>query len=409
MPKKKKRVKKKKTNDKTEDNTEDTTNDVQERPEEVIPELYCDLKDISYVLLILCSPTYEQKYPNIKILLKIIKIAVAILLSENKEPIQLSDKKTQKNINTKLNNIKKTDVYKNYIKPYVETYKNNITEGAKQLFLLVNIIINSLEPYTRNDGGSKEASFKFLAFIGYVIKSLFKNIAEIPVFKFTQKFGSIFFNFFIPKPKTLSCGRTEPSYHPSALLDSFIGDSPCKDLNTEESQILCKQWDILEASKLDDLTGKVMDYNTNDRGDYLSKLGKEIINFFQSSDEGGDSDDLFKKNLEELDTLQICSNENGTIKQFICNLEKEKTAEPVTEKTLDTSSSQSLSSAPVNTTKTPIVTGGGIKPLDLYGGFSQFSNIDKNIVYNHINHFTDTSSLKGIYILHQYNKYLNTN
>ena len=402
MPKKKKGKKNKK---------DAATTDSQDTPEEVIPQLYCDLKEISYVLLILCSPTYEEKYPNIQLLYKIIEISIEILLSENKKPIQLSDKKFQKNINTKLNSLKETDFYKNYIRPYIEEYKTDIKSGIKNVFLFVNVLVDKCKMFATNSGESKQFSFKLLAFIGHIIKSVFNSIFNIPVLKFTNKFGSIFFNFFFPKPKPKSCGGDGNSYHPAVLIDNFIGD-PCKDINTDEIQIACTELSLLESSKIGKLTEEIMDYNTTERGDVFSKWTEEVFNFFQSSDEGGDNEDLFTNKLKELDTLQICLNENGQTKTFNCNLEDDPSV-PLVETPLDKSDSEAPSEAPstdsVEGSEKPIATGGGIRQVCLDGGFSQFSHINKNIVYNHINHFTDTSSLKGIYMLHQYNKYLNSN
>ena len=112
----------------------------QELPDDIIPQLVCQLKEISIVLLILISPTYITKYPTIKLLQKLIQIAIEILLNDNTEPIKFSDSKTTKKVNKNITTIKESKVM-DILKPYLEEYRGeNIEEGIKQLYIYMHVI-----------------------------------------------------------------------------------------------------------------------------------------------------------------------------------------------------------------------------------------------------------------------------
>ena len=266
-------------------------------------------------------------------------------------------------------------------------------EGLKGLFLVVQSGLNFLELYSKNDGKSKKFSIKVLTFIGFIIKSLFINIYNMPVLKFTGEFGKIFLNFFWPAPASKSCGGS-PSYHPLALLNQFIGNNPCEDFEDEMTQMMCKQWAVINKTKFKETFKHLIDYNTEDRGAYFKEVMDITLTFLQSNDEDADltPDELFESKIKELENLKMCQKDtSGTITTFIC----------------DTSDEPSKESAAV--VATPSITGGGPKNDLLYGGFGQFANLNSKLMYDKINYFTDIHSLKGIYMLHQYNSYIDIN
>ena len=102
-----------------------------ELPEEIIPQLFCSLNEISIVLLLIYSLYDSDIYPNIKILYKMIELGVEIMLTENNSPIQIpSDIKLQINLNDEV-----TELEINRISEALREHDGNQTKAAKALDL----------------------------------------------------------------------------------------------------------------------------------------------------------------------------------------------------------------------------------------------------------------------------------
>lgn len=399
-------------------------------PDDIIPQLVCQLKEISIVLLTLISPSYKDQHPTIGYIITLIKISIEILLNDNSNPILSKTFPEVKTINKYINTVKKQPIFL-FIKPYLEEYKGEkLDEGIKVLYLFIQYILGYLQLFSANDGKSKEFSIKIVVFIGYSLVCIVQSIYNIPVFKFTGSVGSSLFSFFYPAPSS-SCGDSKSSFswHPSSLIESIVGNDPCSTYDDEYSQSLCKQYYILEKTDLKTHFKELIDYETEDR----SVAIKGISNIMQSQFKpAGDTGDLIKIGLENLDTLHICDlikskNDEGveitTPTLYECILEPKKIdltkIDPINESSPNELSSSTKSSTSVDTSSQPprMVDGGGLSEYHqqaIYGGFNDssfFSNSDipKHMIYNNINHFIDIHSLKGIYTLHQYNAYLHSN
>ena len=410
MPKKKKTKKKESgLNKKT---------DLNELPDDIIPQLVCQLQEISIVLLTLISPSYKEQHPTITYIITLIKISIEIVLNDNSSPLESKTVPQVKTINEYINTLKKQSIFL-LIKPYLEEYRGDkLTDGIKELYLFIQYILGYLQLFSANDGKSKEFSIKIVVFIGYSLVCIVQSIYNIPMFKFTGSVGSSLFSFFYPAPSS-SCGDSESSFswHPSSLIESIVGNDPCSTYDDEYSQSLCKQYYILEKTDLKTHFKELIDYETEDR----SVAIKGISNIMQSQFKpAGDTGDLIKIGLENLDTLHICdlitrTNDEGveitTPTLYECILESKKIAPPSTD---------TPSTVPTSTDPPPpprMVDGGGLSDYHkqaIYGGFNDSKNysnstIPKHMIYNNINHFIDIRSLKGIYTLHQYNSYLQSN
>jgi hypothetical protein len=379
-------------------------------PDEIIPQLVCGLEDISFVLLILYS---DEEYPNKELVFTIINIGIEVFLTTNKSPLDLGDSNATEQINKGINKFKETDIYK-YIKEYVEPYKKggegDLREGLKTLYLLINSILNFFKLYSKNDGKSKIFTSKLLSYIAYIVKSVFNSIYNTPVLHFTGEFGKIFFNFLFPIPDSKSCGGSS-SLHPVAIFRDFIGDDICKSYEDEITQMICKNWAALSKTKLEENMEHILNYSTKDRSEYFNTVMEISMQFLQQTGEHTDSESIISEKIQELKQKQICTKnpETQDIIPYICTINDE--SEEINIENEDQAQTPTPTPTPTPTstltpTPTPVSTGGGNKNI-----FYSFSNehIDKRFVYHNINHFTDVDSLKGIYMLHQYNKYLGTN
>lgn len=380
MPKKKKG----KTKDKEKKN-EPKTEDTGEMGSYKLTNLIKSSKNICDVLLFMISYNYvdelKVQFPMINKIQTVILIIIELLLSEQTEtfvsskddPLMIAVKE---NLNSLITNIRSVLFIIPGIKETLERYKNrdSLTQLLIKLYEILYFPISIIDVFEESDNPDKEArdiSFKFLLTIGTFIIIIINNILNFGAnIFFIRNILKSFFPQLINNSDDSSSNKIKLN-----ILDVLnIDFSNLKDPYTSKIRSLSEQFSSIK---------KDIENNKN--------LPQSLLDSFKfiTTSSGGNTvfdKEFFKKKYKERFPYGICSSVEPTVNAK----ENNNSSSKIPDNTSKTSNTSNTNTSQV---------GGTIKDISLH------KKIEK-IKYSNINNFIDIKSLKGIFLLHNYNKYI---